>query len=61
MLLQNFASYLYRQLKRDRATILAVFPNTTIPPDFPYVKGEGEGEKMYQIDVDTIIGGLAAL
>ena len=35
-----------RQLKRDRATNLAVFPNTTFPPNFPHVKGEGESEQV---------------
>jgi len=56
-----FLSYLSRQHKRDRATDHAVFPNPTFPPNLPYVKGEGGGEKMYQINVDTIIGGLVAL
>ena len=35
-----------RQLKRDRATNLAVFPNTTFPPNLPHVKGEGESEQV---------------
>ena len=35
-----------RQLKRDRATNLAVFPNTTFPPNLPHVKGEGEIEQV---------------
>ena len=42
--------HISRQLKRDRATDLAVFPNTTFPPNLPHVKGEGESERMQQID-----------
>ena len=32
----------FRRLKRDRATNLAILPNTALPPNLSHVKGEGE-------------------
>ena len=48
----KYCSLLFsRKLKRDRATNLALFPNTTFPPNLPHVKGEGESEGMQQLNV----------